>query len=308
MISYLMVFGATMMFGLQFFFSGKYQEKAGSTLFTSMIFALGMGLVGIAALFIINGVGLALTWFTFLMALASAVNSMLFTFCSIYSLKHINLSIYSLFSMVGGMLFPFVAGIVFYNEGFTVAKLLCIITLFAALLLTVKKGEKSDGKIYYLGVFFFNGMGALLSVIFKKADAVKTTDVDFSVAAAGLKVILSAIIIAVILIAGKVREKKAGNAPSDVVPEGDVAVKKLKFTPIMLVYVAICGSFSYLANYILLIAMNNIPASLNYLLVTGGVMVCSSVLGYITGKKPTVRDLASVGICIVGMLLLFLPF
>ena len=301
MISYLMVFGATMMFGLQFFFSGKYQEKAGSTLFTSMIFALGMGLVGIAALFIINGVGLALTWFTFLMALASAVNSMLFTFCSIYSLKHINLSIYSLFSMVGGMLFPFIAGIVFYNEGFTVAKLLCIITLFAALLLTVKKGEKSDGKIYYLGVFFFNGMGALLSVIFKKADAVKASDVDFSVAAAGLKVILSAIIVAVILIAGRIKEKK--NAT-----DGTVAVKKLKFTPIMLVYVAICGSFSYLANYILLIAMNNIPASLNYLLVTGGVMVCSSVLGYITGKKPTVRDLASVGICIVGMLLLFLPF
>ena len=301
MISYLMVFGATMMFGLQFFFSGKYQEKAGSTLFTSMIFALGMGLVGIAALFIINGVGLALTWFTFLMALASAVNSMLFTFCSIYSLKHINLSIYSLFSMVGGMLFPFIAGIVFYNEGFTVAKLLCIITLFAALLLTVKKGEKSDGKIYYLGVFFFNGMGALLSVIFKKADAVKASDVDFSVAAAGLKVILSAIIVAVILIAGRIKEKK--NAT-----DGTVAVKKLKFTPIMLVYVAICGSFSYLANYILLIAMNNIPASLNYLLVTGGVMVCSSVLGYITGKKPTIRDLASVGICIVGMLLLFLPF
>ena len=64
-------------------------------------------------LVIINGFRLEFTPFTFVIALLAAINSIVFVFCSIKALDSINLSLYSLFSMLGGMVLPFLQGIFF---------------------------------------------------------------------------------------------------------------------------------------------------------------------------------------------------
>lgn len=46
--------------------------------------------------------------------------------CSLKAPEKVNLSIYSFFTMLGGMMLPFFAGIAFYNESMTVAKAICV--------------------------------------------------------------------------------------------------------------------------------------------------------------------------------------
>lgn len=291
---YLLVIGATAMFGVQFLFNGKYQEKAGSSVRSSMVLSLITGIVGTIALIIINGWNITLTPFTVFMAIVCALNALLFNFCSIFALKHINVSIYSLFSMIGGMTLPFVAGICFFNEGITIAKVLCLITISVGLSFTVQKGDKKSGRFFYIGVFFFNGMGALLSVLYNKASFEKGAPADYSIASAICKVLLSAIVLFILKL---IDRKKASHDKS-------VASSAIIIT---LIFAAICGLFNSLANFILLIALDYIPASMQYLLVTGGVVTFSTLFGFFTGKKPKKNDIIAVGISILGMLMLLLP-
>jgi EamA domain-containing membrane protein RarD len=95
-------------------------------------------LSGVIVLFIINGFKFEFTIFTFIMSLLTALNSFGFTYCSFKALGHINLSKFSLFSMLGGMLLPFIQGILFYNEPLTTGKILCFVIIVFSLFLTVK--------------------------------------------------------------------------------------------------------------------------------------------------------------------------
>ena len=59
-----------------------------------------------------------------------------------------------------------------------------------------------------------------------------------------------------------------------------------------------------IGNLILLFALLFVDASIQYPLVTGGVMVISVLFDFITGKKPTLRSIVSVVISCVSMCLL----
>lgn len=88
---------------------------------------------GLLVLIVINGFALEFSPFTLLMAAVSAINSMAFAFCAFRALDHINLSLFSVFSMLGGMILPFFQGIFFYGEGVTLAKGICVLFIIAAL-------------------------------------------------------------------------------------------------------------------------------------------------------------------------------
>ena len=80
MLYYILILIAVVMFGFQFYYNGRYQENVGSSLKASMVFALGSAVAGGIVLLTMNGFHVGATWFTAVMALAAAVNSLLFTF------------------------------------------------------------------------------------------------------------------------------------------------------------------------------------------------------------------------------------
>ena len=123
-----------------------------------MEYSLIGAVVGLITLVIINGMMIEYTTFSLIMALASTINGFVFTFCTFKALKTINLSLYSLFSMLGGMLLPFIQGILFFGEEFTVAKFISVGVIALALILTVEKGKRKNGTIYYIGIFVLNGI------------------------------------------------------------------------------------------------------------------------------------------------------
>ena len=296
MIYYVLILISVVMFGGGFALQDVYRKKRGSGLKISMESACIGSIAGVIVLWIVNGFSIECTWFTLLMAVLSALNGIGFTFCAFKALDSINLSLFSLFSMLGGMALPFLQGIFFYSEGFTCAKGVCVALIITALVCTVEKGEKKKGAIYYVGIFILNGMAGVLSKLFTASEFEKTS-------AAGYTVWIS---IATIVISGVCWFVLSKIEKGKVAKEGECKVGISKKS----IYVsygigALYGAINKVANFLLVLALAHVDASVQYPMVTGGTMIISTIICFFGEKKPSKREMLSVGLAFLAMLALF---
>lgn len=282
MLNYAMLSAAVVMFGAQFYINGNYEKRCGNSLRAAVLFSFGTSVCGFIALLIINKFRFEFTVFTLLMSLWNVVNMLLFFFFSLKAFSKINLSVYSVFSMLGGMALPSAVGLLFYGEKLSFGKVFCFLCICAALALTVEKGESKKGYIWYAGIFILNGMSGVTSKIFTDAPYAKTSAAGFSVLSSLLGAVVSLLLLLVIK---------------------DAAVK-LDFRAVidMVGY----GTGNKIANYLLLLALESLPASVQYPFITGGVMIVSTVLCYFTPQKPTKREWAAVALSFIGVVLMTL--
>lgn len=273
---------SVIMFGIQFLFNDKYQKEAGNGTAATFIFTFYSSLVGLVCLLAINKFQIDATPFTLIMGLASSLNILAYNYCSLKAFEHINLSLYSLFAMLGGMVLPFVVGIVFYGEPLTIGNSICLLLITVALIITVGKGNKNKkiALLYYAGVFVLNGMAGVISKIYASSSFDKCNEAVYSIWAA----FFGALTAGVVLLAMR---------------------KKLpKTSKKAYLYTAGYGAINKLANYLLLIALAVLPASVQYPFVTGGVMIVSTVISLITGQKPSKKELIAVALSFIGILAL----
>ncbi len=280
MIYYGVLLAAVTMFSFQFLFNGIFEKEYGNSLRAMFVFSAGSSLVGFLILFVINGFKFEFTWFSALMAFFAALDSIGYTYFSLKSLGRINLSLYSMFSMLGGMILPSVVGIIFYNEELTVGKGVCYALLMLSLLLSSKKGEKKSGYIYYMGVFVLNGMSGVLSTIFQNAPYEKTSAAGYSMLIALTALVICILFLPFVKGSGEKLTKKA------VVSMGGYGV--------------LCR----VGNYLLLIALAHLPASAQYPFVTGGVMIISTIISLFTKNKPSKREITGVAISFAALIIL----
>ena len=66
------------------------------------------------------------------------------------------------------------------------------------------------------------------------------------------------------------------------------------------------GVLNRVGNYLLVVALVHLDASVQYPLITGGVMIVSTLICLLRGTKPSRKELLSVAIAFLGMLALFL--
>ena len=279
---YLIVIAAVWMFGIQFLMNQKYENESGSDTASSMFMIFTSSLVGALVLLVFNKFKIGCTLFTFIMSVITAINSIACTFCGLRALNKSNLSVFSLFSMLGGMILPFVAGILFFDEDVTAGKILCLITIVLALVVTVNFKKKDEGKIYHLGIFIFNGMSGVLSKVYQDYSFPKSNEASYSV----LSALICAIIAAIFLLCLKSR-----------------TVHKTKYTA---VWVCSSGALNKVANLLLLIGLVHLPASVQYPMTTCGVIIVSTAISFFTNRKPEKRELLSVALAFIGILFLFI--
>ncbi|MBQ7043600.1 MAG: hypothetical protein IJN78_03240 [Clostridia bacterium] len=280
---YAMVMAAVVMFGLQFFCNQQYERECKSGLSASMMFIFGGAVAGLVVLLAVNGFKWEFTPFTVLMASLAALDGMAFSFCSLKALGKINLSLYSLFSMLGGMVLPFCLGVFFFDEQFTFGKALCLVAVIAALFLSVEKGEGKGGTVYYIGVFVFNGLSGVISKFFQASELPKTSEAAYSVWTAVMTALISGVILIFVW-------KKS----------------PLKLNAKALVSMAGNGILNRVANFLLLLSLAYLPASVQYPMITGGVMIVSTLLGYFTPNKPKTREWISLALSFAGIMALVL--
>ena len=138
MISYALLAAAVTMFSFQFLFNGIFEKEYGNGIKAMLVFSSGSSAVGFIILLAINKFQFEFTPFTLIMAILAALDSVGYTYFSLKSLGRINLSMYSMFAMLGGMVLPSIAGICFFGEKLTVGKAVCFALILVSLLLTIK--------------------------------------------------------------------------------------------------------------------------------------------------------------------------
>ena len=273
---------SVILFGIQFLMNQRYQQASGSGMASTLLFSLINGVVGAACLMLFNGPHLTCTPFTLVLALASSVLGFLYTLCSLKAFERVNLSLYSIFAMLGGMLLPFLAGILFWQEPLTLGKALCVVLIIAALLLTLKKETGKSGLLFCFAVFFLNGMSGVISKIYQTAPYPKASAAAYSVWSALLSALIAG---AALLLIRRTLRRPSRQA---------------------VLYASGCGALNKIANYLLLLALAVLPASVQYPFVTGGVMIVTTALAYLAPQKPSRRELLSLALSFVGILLLVL--
>ena len=65
------------------------------------------------------------------------------------------------------------------------------------------------------------------------------------------------------------------------------------------------GALNRVANFFLVIALVTVDASVQYPLITGGVMIVSTLINLFSKNKPSKKELIAVGLAFLGTLALF---
>ena len=285
---YVLVIISTVLFSLQFLFNQRFQQTYGTGMKATQVFSLYKSLVIILMMLLISGFKVQFSWFSLGMATIYAVSSIAMGYYSLKAFSVANLSVYSVFSMLGGMILPFFLGVLFYDEGDNlVFKIICCALIVVAVLLNIKSGKQNKKALfYYFAVFVLNGMAGVISKIHQSSTSLSPVDsTSFMLLTATVSVVISA---AWLLIAYR-----------------EIPLIKGK----NILFVTGYGVFNGLGNLFLLIALsgeNGLPASVQYPLVTGGVMVCSTVISTIRKEKLTVREYIATAIALLASIFIAL--
>lgn len=278
-----MLIGATVLFAFQMFFNQQFQRLRGNGLEASLTFTTYVHSVMFFLMLCINGFKMEWSWFSAGMALIRAAMDVVFGYCSIKALACANLSVYSTFSMLGGMLLPFVYGVAVASEPLTLPKILCCLLISLALFLTVERGKHSKKAIfYYFCVFALNGLYGVVAALHQNRADLAVDSQSFSAMSSLFTV---AIAIGVSLLTAK-------KFPLLRKPE-------VKFVGL---FGACCG----LGNLLLLIALLHVNASVQYPIITGGTMVVSTLICVMRKEKLGIRDYLATAIAFGATVLIIL--
>ena len=260
------IVGASALFALMMFSNQRYQQLCGSGLAPAMRFALWTSLIGAAAAFIGQGGRLEWTLFSGLVALWSSVNGMLYALCSLWALERSELTVFTTFSMLGGMLLPFTAGILFWHEPMSVQKALCCLLLVAAIVCNVRlpadksRREALRGLFWDFAVFFLNGLGGLINKLHQSVPEAAVDSGSFSVLSRLFTVGLCLLVLLI--------RRETPLLPLAVPKQRRAAWGSLIAN----------GTLGLAANWILLWALLYVDASLSFALTTGTAIVFAALL------------------------------
>lgn len=278
MMYYVMLAAATVLFSAQFLFNQKFEEECGASMASAALFSLYTSVGGFLILFALNGFVLKISSFSLGLAFVYAFLGTAYSVASIKAFEVVNLSAYSVFSMLGGMLLPSVYGILFCEEPITSKKIVCALLIAAALLFSMERGKKGSCKRYYIEVFVLNGMVGVISVIHQSDAGGRAVDsFCFLMLARAAAALLSVLLFCV-------------TEPGAMRQTTQKAVGYAGF------YAAFCG----IGNLLVLLALKHLPASVQYPIITGGVMAISLVISLIRGEKNSWKNIAAAAIAFLS--------
>ena len=221
------------------------------------------------------------TWFSFGISAIYALCYILMIYFSLKAFSVANLSVYSVFTMLGGMLLPFIVGVAFYNEGLSISKVVCCLLVVAAVLMNIRKGESSKKAfLYYMLVFVLNGSVGVISKIHEASTLAHTGPESFMLYSGIWTIVICGIWLL-----------KAG-------------YKIPLYKDVKLLYSAGDGFFNGIGDLFLLISIAHLPASVQYPMVTGGVMVFSTLISVLRNEKLKIIEYLAAGVAFIASVMM----
>jgi len=284
-MNYILVVAATVLLALDFAISKQYQRSEGDSFTAGLRYNALNGLLTALIFLALSGFRPGFSLYSLLMAFAMSLCAMLYSILGLRVLKEGNTAIYSLFLMSGGMLLPYVFGLLFLNETLTIFRLLGVLMILAAVILSNRSKFRFQPTFYLFcaAVFLLNVMVSILSRCHQVNTAFASVSSTAFVMYSGVgKFVMSSVALAV-----QKKEKRARFSSGKVVP--------------LIAGSALIGGVSYMLQ---LIGAKELPASVLYPIVTGGSIVFSALSGRVFFReKLTVYQRISIALCVIGTLL-----
>ena len=275
MIYYLMLVLAAALFSVQFFFQKKFETGYGTDVKSALVFSVGTGF-GMALISLVIALfmqGMHITVFSAAVGFVHGLSSFLFMYFSLKALKAANLSVFSVFSMLGGMLLPFFYGILLApeKEPVTVGKVVCCTLIALAVICTVSGGGAKDKKayFYYIAVFVTNGMTSVCASVHQNYPTLNVDSYSYMVISSAWLMILGLVFLTFV----KTKRPITKNA----------VIQMSGFS--------LCSG---VGNLILMLALLVLDASVQFPYSTGAAVVFSAVITLVMGEKMKKNEVISV--------------
>ena len=286
-------------FGANKIYQSKFVKSTSGLLF----FSFACQVFVILLLLIINLFSIKLTTFSLLLSIVAAVANSGFAILSAIAFKYGKMSTFSMFLMIGGMLLPFLYGIIFLNEGITIWKIIGMVLLVGTLIANAIFEARKDTSnvktkpifwVLCILAFILNGASSIITKI--HATSSQTSDsLDFLFIVA---VFTAAFALCGSGIAFLVQKSKKADSESQ---SNSIKPKIILFFCILslLAGAFICGS-----TFCNITVAKTMPAVIEYPFLTGGTTILTALFALIFFKeKITIPCAICLGIMLAGTIL-----
>lgn len=280
-MDYLLLFLAVVCFAAQFAFTKRYEEAAGQGISATMVMLTVTSAIGFGLFFAVGGFRLEFTPVATVLALTMGIIMIPYYMLGIKVLSLGSLAVYSMFMMLGGMLVPFFYGLFFLGEPLTWGKALGTVLLTVCIVLQAlqPRGEKTadrkkQGLFFALCIliFFINGFTGVIAKA-HEISAQPVSEAIFTALSCGFTAIISLVLL---LLAPGMAEKSA--------------VIKAVLSKKPLAIMTALGIAAYTGSFLHLMAAETVPASVQFPLVSGGVIVLSALVSAFVFKEKISRQ------------------
>ncbi|MDR1733290.1 MAG: EamA family transporter [Oscillospiraceae bacterium] len=292
----------------QFNLSKLYQRKYAHGMRDDLTFPMVSGLVT-APFFVLVGLLLnralpSVSAFSIGMAAAFAALNAISLFTGILTLKRGGVTGYTVFMMLGGMILPYIYGLVFLEEQPSIVRIIGLAAVTAALLFFAMDGGKGEQKKtlkgYYplcMAVFMLNGTSCVLS----KIHAIHPQAIPASDYILWMNLFQAGIAGTALLVYLRRHGKaKTPAALPQCPPAADGAKRTWKGYLVIAIY-AVDSGIGYLLQ---LIPAQTVPASALYPFVTGGSILISTLMAAVWFKEKIGKwGIAGIAVAFIGTVL-----
>ncbi len=288
-MDYLFLFFAIVAFSTQSIFTKKYQTKSSGGVYYGAFYSMVYGLILCMAFFILSSFKISFTFEAILWALIYAVSTVLCQICVIIALQKGYVGIVSMFSLSGGLIIPFMAGVLFWSETIGKFKIIgcgLIVLAFIYKNMGNKKEEKSNMVfvLLCLVIFITNGFVSVAS----KAHQISVNRVgtnNFLFICSALTTVISLLVVVL-----SYRKNKSKN------------IMNQKFKVTYLFFILGYALMNGVGNYFSLTAAKTLDASVQFPILSALIVCITSALAFLVFKeKLRKRDIIAMAVNIVGI-------
>ena len=280
---YILILLAVFCFAGQFAFTNLYEREVKQSMTTSLVMLVVTSAFGMLLYLCIGRFQIQISVVSIFWAVIFALVMIPYYMIGIKVLSLGSLAIYSMFMMLGGMIVPFFYGVWYLKEQVSVAQGIGTVLLTGFIILQAisqsdfdaKNGEKQSTKakiVFFslcLAIFFLNGLTGVIAKA-HQISAQAVDEVSFTVISCALTAIFSLIILAFTFL----REHRETHRQ---------VIEVLKIKPLWIM--TLIGATAYTGNFLHLLAANDVPASVQFPLVSGGVIVLSALVSAFLFKE-----------------------
>lgn len=293
MKDYLLLLLAALLLATDFALNKLYQKHAGTSLKAGFRFNALLGLFTALVFWAMSGFAFHISWYSILMAGGMTLLAVVYTLVGFRILKAESMALYTMFLMTGGMVVPYLWGLLFLDEPFSPLRTAGLALIVASVIFSNLGSKKNNWRMLPLcvAVFFLNGFVSVISKMHQIEVGLPTVSATEFVMLSGLfKFLLAGAAFLILFFRDRSRKPQEESKPI-----------RFKLLLPLILCSAVIGGVSYALQ---LTGASNLPATVLYPFVTGGSMVFSTLVGIIAFReKPSKSIILGVCLCFVGTLL-----